>query len=231
MNGPLVSIVVPVYNGERYLTSALQSIFKQDYRPFEVIVVDDGSVDDSAKTARSFQQIHYIYQSNQGAAAARNTGVAAAQGELIAFLDADDVWVPHKLGVQADYLLRHPEVGYVVAKGRNFLESRTNPPGWLTAELLMKEVSFLPSTLVVRKDIFYQVGEFDCSYVISEDTDWFFRARDAGVQGFVVPEMLLYRRIHDSNLSSQTQVSAREMLLMTVRRSVGRRRHQDMKNE
>src|SRR5919112_2696990 len=128
MSGHLVSVIVPVYNGERYLAAALQSIFEQDYRPFEVIVVDDGSVDDTAKIARSFQQIHYIYQSNQGAAAARNAGVATAQGELIAFLDADDVWVPNKLSVQADYLFRHPEVGYVVARGRHFLESEANFP-------------------------------------------------------------------------------------------------------
>ena len=231
MDEPLVSVVIPVYNGECYLASALQSIFEQDYHPFEIIVVDDGSDDDTAKIARSFREIRYIYQSNQGAAAARNAGVGAARGELIAFLDADDIWVPNKLSAQTDYLLKHPEVGYVVARARNFLESETHFPTWLPDELLVKGAQFLPSTLVVRKTVFYQVGEFDRSYVVGEDTDWFFRASDAGVQGFIVPEMLLYRRVHDSNLSSHMQVHPRELLLNIARRSVGRRRHQEMKNE
>lgn len=233
MNRPLVSVVVPVYNGERFLASALQSVFDQDYRPLEVIVVDDGSVDDSAKIARSFREVHYICQSSQGAAAARNAGVAATRGEFVAFLDADDVWAPNKLNVQMSYLLEHPEVGYVVAKERNFLESGTEYPTWLTEELFMKEHTFvfLPSALVIRKSVFYQVGEFDPDYVIGEDKDWFIRASDARVQGFVVPETLLYRRIHDSNLCSRAQVRPREVLLKMLRSSVSRRRHQEATNE
>ncbi len=205
MNRPLVSVVVPVYNGARFLTFALQSVFDQDYRPLEVIVVDDGSIDDSVNIARSFQEVRYVHQSNQGASAARNAGVAAAQGELIAFLDADDIWTANKLSVQTHHLLEHPEVGYVVARGENFLESGMNLPVWLTEELFRREHTFLPSTLVVRKPVFEQVGGFDSSYMVGEDTDWFVRASDAGVRGFIVPEILLYRRIHDSNLSSQRQ--------------------------
>src|SRR5215212_4035999 len=144
MNRPLVSIVIPVYNGERFLTFALQSIFDQDYCPLEVIVVDDGSIDDSGNIARSFQEVRYVHQSNQGASAARNAGVAAAQGELIAFLDADDVWTPiNKMSRQTDYLLKHPETGYVVGRGENFLESRTDLPAGLTQKLFMKEHTFL----------------------------------------------------------------------------------------
>jgi glycosyltransferase involved in cell wall biosynthesis len=227
---PLVSVVVPVYNGERFLTFALQSIFDQDYRPLEVIVVDDGSVDDSVSIARSFQGVRYVYQSNQGASAARNAGVAAAQGELIAFLDADDVWTPnYKISRQTDYLLKHPETGYVVGRGENFLESETDLPAGLTQELFMKEHTFLTSTLVVRKSVFYEVGEFDRSYKISQDTDWFVRASDAGVQSFVLPETLVYRRIHDANLSSQTQVLRHELLRL-ARESIGRRRKQKAEN-
>lgn len=231
MNRPLVSVVVPVYNGERFLAFALQSIFDQDYRPLEVIVVDDGSVDDSGNIARSFQEVRYIYQSNQGASAARNAGVAAARGELIAFLDADDIWTPNnKISKQTDHLLGHPETGYVVGGGENFLESETDLPAGLTKELFMTEHTFLTSTLMVRKPVFYEVGEFDHSYKISQDTDWFVRARDAGVQGFVLPETLVYRRIHDANLSSQTQVLRHE-LLRIARESIGRRGHQKTENK
>ncbi len=226
----MVSVVIPVYNGERYLASALGSVFKQDYRPFEVIVVDDGSVDDTARIARSFQEIRYIYQSNQGTAAARNAGVAAARGGIIAFLDADDVWAPNKLRVQIDYLLKHPEVGYVLARTKNFLESGIDFPAWLTEELFTTEHPALPSALVVHKSVFYEVGEFDRSYTVAEDMDWFVRANDAGVQGFLVPDTLVHKRIHDSNLSSQTQLN-REAVLKITRASIRRRHHREMENK
>jgi glycosyltransferase involved in cell wall biosynthesis len=104
----LVSVIVPVYNGERYLSAALESIFAQDYHPFEVIVVDDGSGDSSAAIAKSFKSVQYIYQTNQGIANAWNLGIDASKGELIAFLDCDDLWTPNKLRLQVDYLVNHP---------------------------------------------------------------------------------------------------------------------------
>src|SRR6187549_3720033 len=109
---PLVSIIVPVYNGERYLRAALESIFAQTYRPLEVIVVDDGSVDDSGVIAQSFPEVRYIRQENQGVAAARNHGIETARGEFYAFLDQDDLWTPEKLTVQISYLLNDPDLGY-----------------------------------------------------------------------------------------------------------------------
>src|SRR5213078_156464 len=109
---PLVSVIIPVYNGARYLRAALESVFAQTYRPIEVIVVDDGSGDDSGVIAQSFPDVHFIHQENQGVAAARNHGFDAARGEFIAFLDQDDLWTPEKLKVQVNYLLNHPDVGY-----------------------------------------------------------------------------------------------------------------------
>lgn len=91
MNRPLVSVIIPVYNGEHYLSFAIRSVLQQDYYPFEIIVVDDGSTDKSGNIARSFKEVHYIYQPNHGVAVARNVGVTAAQGEFIAFLDQDDL--------------------------------------------------------------------------------------------------------------------------------------------
>jgi glycosyltransferase involved in cell wall biosynthesis len=222
VNRPLVSVVVPVYNGERFLASALCSVFEQDYRPFEVIVVDDGSTDGTAGIARSFRRVRYVYQKNQGPAAARNTGVATARAEYIAFLDADDIWTPKKLSVQMEHLLDHPEVGYVSARARNFLESTADLPAWLTEELFTKEHPALPSALVVRKPVFYEIGEFDPGYAVAEDVDWLARAKAAEVQSFLVPETLVHRRIHDSNLSSQTRLN-REAILKIARKSMRRR--------
>src|ERR1700694_2891614 len=115
-SNPLVSCIVPVYNGERYLRSALESIFAQDYRPLEVIVVDDGSSDKSAVIAQDFKQVRYMHQTNQGVATARNAGLAAARGEFIAFLDQDDLWMSDKLSIQIEHLLKNPEIQYTLAE-------------------------------------------------------------------------------------------------------------------
>src|ERR1044072_7097933 len=111
---PLVSVIIPVYNGARFLLAALESVFAQTYRPFEVIVVDDGSADDSGRIAQSFSGVHYIRQANQGVAAARNTGIEAARGEFYAFLDQDDLWTPEKLRLQIQHMLNHPDLGYTL---------------------------------------------------------------------------------------------------------------------
>src|SRR5712692_4293853 len=114
-SSPTVSVVIPVYNGERYLAEAISSVLDQTYKNFELIVVDDGSTDQSAAVVRSFtdDRIRYLYQSNGGASKARNLGVAASRGTVIAFLDSDDVWLPHKLERQIDCLASHKDVGAV----------------------------------------------------------------------------------------------------------------------
>jgi glycosyltransferase involved in cell wall biosynthesis len=94
---PLVTVIVAVHNGERYLRSALESLHAQDYEPFEVVFVDDGSTDASAAIAREFSGMRYVYQENQGLAAARNAGLSMAAGEFLAYLDDDDLIPPHKL--------------------------------------------------------------------------------------------------------------------------------------
>src|SRR3954453_12452168 len=127
---PLVSVIIPVYNGARYLGAALESVFAQTYRNFEVIVVDDGSVDDSGVIAQSFPDVHYIHQTNQGVAAARNHGIEAARGGYFAFLDQDDLWTADKLKLQIEYLLTHPEVGYTLTQQKYFLDPGGTLPPW-----------------------------------------------------------------------------------------------------
>jgi glycosyltransferase involved in cell wall biosynthesis len=220
---PLVSVVVPVYNGERYLALALQSIFEQDYYPLEVVVVDDGSVDDSADIVRAFKEVRYICQANQGVSVARNTGIAASLGEFIAFLDQDDVWTPNKLSVQIGYHLKHPEVGYTIARQQFFLEPGTSLPPWLKEDFLLKDqIGFLPGTLVVCKVVFEQIGDFDAAYRIASDSDWFARAKDSGIPMAILPEILLHRRIHSQNLSAQTGQIHSE-LLRAVKASIDRK--------
>src|ERR1700674_2423418 len=135
----IVSVVIPVRDMGRYLGEALRSVLAQDYRPIEVIVVDDGSTDDSAEVARSFPEVIYLSQSHRGASVARNAGIARSRGSFVAFQDADNVWVPNKLTLQMGWLLEHPETGYVAAFYKNFLEPGVGRPAWITEEQLAKE--------------------------------------------------------------------------------------------
>lgn len=225
MDQPLVSVIIPVKNGERFLAAALNSIFAQDYENFEIIVVDDGSVDNSANIARSYKEVHYIYQSHQGVSVARNVGIAVSYGEFIAFLDQDDLWIPNKLSIQITYLLDHPEIGYTLARQKFFLEPETDLPPWLKEDFLLKDqIGFLPGTLVVRKSVFEQIGNFDVTYKIGSDGDWFARAKDAGIPMAILPEILLHRRIHSHNLSSQVQLIHSELLKM-LKTSIDRQRN------
>ena len=111
---PSISVIIPTYNSAVFLPEALQSVLSQTFLPQDVIVVDDGSTDDTEDVLEPFRRhIHYIRQENQGPAVARNRGIAEAKGDLIAFLDADDVWVPEKLERQVNVLIENPRIGLV----------------------------------------------------------------------------------------------------------------------
>lgn len=209
---PLVSVIIPVYNGARYLRPALESVFAQTYRPFEVIVVDDGSTDDSGVIAQSFPDVRYIRQSNQGVAAARNHGVEAACGEFYAFLDQDDLWVPEKLKLQIDHLQHNRDLGYTLTQQKFFLEPGAALPAWFRKELLSSvHTGWVVGTLVVRRTVFEQVGNFATGYSAANDTDWFFRAKAAEIPMAVVPELLLLKRVHEANDSSRAKDILAEM--------------------
>ena len=224
MEQPLVSVIIPVYNGERYLAKAIESVLAQTCRPIEIIVVDDGSVDGTADIAQSYEEIRYIYQANQGHGAAMNAGIKVAQGKFLAFLDADDLWTPNKLSVQIGYLLKHPDVGYVIAKMQNFLEPGTQPPPQMTKDLSLTDYAALSfGTLVASKIVFDQVGDLDDRYEQANDVDWFIRAKEAGIHPTILPEILLYRRLHSSNQSCQIPVKTSEFLRV-VKSSIDRKR-------
>ena len=224
MHYPLVSVILPVYNGAAYVAEAIDSVLAQSYRPYELIVVDDGSSDDSTAIAEKYDGVTLLCQSNQGVAAARNTGLAASQGEFFAFLDQDDRWTPDKLRIQMHYLLDHPHIQYVIAKQRIFLEPGTEAPGWLKKDILRKaQAGFLPGTLVARRDVFDHIGRFDPTYQVTSDADWFFRAKDAGIPMAALDEVLLLKRIHGANESYRAKRSNAE-LLQIARNSMKRKR-------
>ena len=228
MSLPLVSAVIPVYNGERYLAETLQSVLSQDYPELEIVVVDDGSVDGTAAIARGFKQVRYVYRTNQGQATARNEGITVSSGELLAFLDADDLWTPNKLSTQVNYMLEHPDVGYTLARQSLFMEPGTDVPAWLREDLLHGDhVGFFPSTLVAWRWVFEQIGFYDPSFRIGESADWFARAKDAGIAMEIVPAVLLNKRVHGDNLTHNLQTS-RADIFRALRESIRRQRQADI---
>ncbi|HXJ78360.1 MAG TPA: glycosyltransferase family A protein [Candidatus Methylomirabilis sp.] len=226
MTIPGVSVIVPAYNRERYLGAALESALGQDHQPLEIIVVDDGSTDGTARVARSFTGVRYLYQSNQGAASARNAGIAASRGEHLAFLDSDDVWAPEKLRLQVDALRQHPGVGYCLTRLQNFLEPGCPVPSWIGPEQFSRaEFGIGTCTLMARREVFDRVGGFDPQYRWASDKDWFFRAKDARIALAILPEVLVHRRIHDGNLSASSEPSLL-LLARMIKASVDRMRAQ-----
>jgi glycosyltransferase involved in cell wall biosynthesis len=220
----LVSVIIPVYNGEAFLARALKSAFEQDYAALEVIVVDDGSTDATARITKGWPEARYFYQSNQGHGAAKNTGIEKSRGEFLAFLDADDWWAPNKLRLQIDFLDAHPQAGYVISHMKTMLEPGVEAFPGLRPELLQQDSpAFLPSALLVRRTIMSTVGMFDPSFKHGNDSDWFFRAQDMGIPRMILPDVLLFRSIHGKNESNQIK-EMREDMFRLIRASLQRKR-------
>ncbi|HEY8600248.1 MAG TPA: glycosyltransferase family A protein [Thermomicrobiales bacterium] len=220
MSTPLVSVIVPVYNGARFLAAALDSVLAQIYTHYELIVVDDGSTDESAAIAGRYPAARVISQTNRGTAGARNVGLTIARGELIAFLDQDDLWLPEKLRTQVDRHLAEPELGYTLTRLHAFLE-----PGdaWPTTLKRDQTEGFFPSCWMVRAATFAQIGHFDQDFAYAEDYEWLSRARDAGVPTTMLDETLVLRRIHGLNQSRHVD-RALPVLLRIAHRSIARKR-------
>ncbi len=219
---PLVSVIIPVYNGEKYLAHAIESVLSQSYQPIEIVVVDDGSEDRTAEIARSYSQAQYVFQANRGVAGARNSGVQAASGEWVTFLDHDDIMLPASLQGRMDYLSAHPEIQCLIAKHQSFLEPGVEIPFWITPEHL-ENPQFGFGYLIAKKTFLEEVGGFDPKYQTMENLDLFYRAKDMGYQIAKFPEVVVLRRVHTSN-TSRDVMSFRTNLIKMTRASIMRQR-------
>lgn len=198
-NQNFISVVIPVYNGENFLAQAVDHILVQNYQPLEIIVIDDGSTDNTVEVAAQLQdKIHYFYQENSGPAAARNLGIKQAKGELIAFLDVDDRWSNNTLKILTEYLKKHPESG--IAQGL-IIRQKINP---ITHKVIENSPPYNYINLgcaLYRKSTFQQVGLFDETMRYGEDVDWYLRAWEQRINKGLIDEVTLYYRMHDTNMT------------------------------
>lgn len=221
-DSPLVSVVIPAYNSEKFITEAIESALRQDYSPIEIIVVDDGSTDNTFDIASSFgNRVIVLQQANQGAAVARNLGIRKANGKYIAFLDADDIWWEHKISHQiaelqkTDYRIAysrfiwwHPEGGqYSSADSEFAIDNNPRlsshpiqpPTGWIYPELLLDCIMWT-STVIAEKSALESVDMFDPFLRKGQDYDFWLRlARNFKVLGVSQPTALY--RMHDQNIT------------------------------
>ena len=226
----LVTVIIPVFNGERFLGEAVQSVreaarvLDQRYSPVEIIIVDDGSTDGTATVARSFPEtVRYLYQTNQGPAAARNRGIEHAQGSLLAFADADDLWPADKLALQLPFLIKDPAIEIVMGRIQQVLLSQTVDGQTQANEFGEPAFSVNLGSAVIRKSVFERVGWFDETMRYSEDVDWFMRAREAGAAIVTIDAVTLFYRQHEENMTRGKSTSELNVL-KALKRSLDRRR-------
>lgn len=221
-NLPRVSCIVPVHNGAAFISQALESILAQRGAELEVIVIDDGSTDGSGDIAETFADVTVHRRPQGGVAAARNDGIARATGDFIAFLDADDLWLPGKLAAQlgaigdADYAITNVRHVKTAPDGRL-------PPDNGKAEGEEKPGQLMPCILA-RRSAFDRVGPLDTRTVTRADQDWFVRAAEAGLRHVLVDEVLTIRRIHGGNHSLRHSRNVHADFLAIAKRALDRKR-------
>lgn len=216
---PLVSVIIPVYNGEKFIAECLESVYAQTWHPLEVIIVDDGSTDNSLAIVEQLPgEKRIICQNNLDVSAARNTGVRQSNGDFIAFLDQDDVWLPDKLNKQMDIFKQYPEIDLVFTDLIKFYESgkehHARDKHKLALKLnhnnlfstLIRKNLLMPSEVVVKKASFNIAGGFDENFRTCGDYEMWLRMAGLGMKFHYIPEVLLKYRQHGSNAAKNTEI-------------------------
>ncbi len=249
---PRVSVVIPTYNSAKYLPQAINSVLQQTYSDYELIIINDGSTDNTPEVIQPYLElatVRYFSQENLGVSAARNRGLKEAQGELIAFLDADDIYFPDKLQAQVAMFDAHPNIG-IVNSGFRVIKEDGEPimdvQRWqdipdLTPEIWLLHKPVLPSAMMYRKEWFDLVGGFDTELFSSEDVEVTLRMIAQGCQGMWLPKITIYYRRHEASVTwkqtlrqaenseeMQNKFFARSDLPESMRRVEKRSRHQHL---
>lgn len=228
---PLVSCVVPVHNGEQHLAATLTSIAEQTWDNLEIVVVDDRCTDGSVELAKATDpRVRVVCSEQPGPAAARNAGVAAARGAYIAFLDADDLWLPQKLEVQMSWLEANPSVDLHTCLAVNFIEGDESGEElrrrYGTGLMTRPWGGYTIIGLVTPCSTFKRFGSFDETSHTAEISQWFEAAITAGATLHEIPEVLAHRRLHENNTTaSMSREDSADAVLRLIKSRLDRQRH------
>ncbi|MEM9508384.1 MAG: glycosyltransferase family A protein [Cyanobacteria bacterium P01_E01_bin.35] len=220
-----VSVIIPAYNGDRYLAAAIDSVLEQNFQNYEIIVVDDGSTDNTPQIAQQYgNAIQYLSQANQGVAASRNLGLATARGEYIAFLDQDDVFLPHKLSSQVDLLERDPNLGMVnsgwqITNEQGELQAAVEPwkqiPDLTAVNIIIWKPVFL-GAILLRHSWLDRVAGFDTTLEQTPDVDLVMRLAMIGCPAAWIEQTTVQYRQHEANASKNTLLQTQELNQITA---------------
>jgi glycosyltransferase involved in cell wall biosynthesis len=222
----LISVIIPVFNGERYIVAAIDSVRQQTLQPDEIIIIDDGSTDRTASIVTALRTpVTIISQPNRGSAAATNRGVEAASGQFLCFLDADDLWLPDKIARQLDWLTRHPEKEAVFGHVQQFVSPDLDCG--VARRLACPEApqpGISKITMMIRREAFERIGPFDSVLRSIDFLEWYTRAIDRHMCADMLPEVVALRRLHGTNNGIGLRDAQRSENLHALKRALDRRR-------
>jgi glycosyltransferase involved in cell wall biosynthesis len=224
---PLIGVVIPAWDGQRYLGEAIESVLGQTHRALDVVVVDDGSTDATPDIARGYSpHVRCIALPHQGLGAARNAGVRAVRGDHIAFLDQDDVWQENKLERQLEPFTGSSPPDLVFGHVREFISPELEPRLADRIRCVTEpRPAALPGTMLAARASIARVGPFATHWVSNDFMAWLLAARQLGLREVMIADHVLSRRLHESNFSHRSDVTRREYLHV-VKESLDRRRAQ-----
>ncbi|RPJ76371.1 MAG: glycosyltransferase family 2 protein [Alphaproteobacteria bacterium] len=210
---PLISVIIPTYNRSRVLLRAIDSVLAQSFKNFELIVVDDGSTDETSELLApliKLNQIKYLKQENAGVSAARNIGARNASGEYITFLDSDDEWLPSKLQEQVRFFESNPSFRIVygdevwIRNGRRVNQKAIHKKsgGWIFSECV-QQCLIAPSSVMIEKKLFFEMGGFDEKFVVCEDYDLWLKISATFEIGFIANPIIIKHGGHVDQLSTK----------------------------
>jgi glycosyltransferase involved in cell wall biosynthesis len=204
MKGSLITVIIPAYNAEKYLGEAIESVLAQTDFKLDVVVVNDGSIDNTAKVIKHFgSSVRYFDQANAGAGAARNLGITNAYGDYFAFLDADDLWMEEKIRRQWTAFENDPHLDAAFGYIRQFYSPELTPE---EKNRINIPFEIMPGhhagTMLIKKKSFLRVGLFKNELRIGEFIDWHARATESNLKTIMLPDVLMKRRIHVTNMGT-----------------------------